>query len=159
MSLFSRNILFVVPLMLAACGFTPVYAPGGTGAQFQNNISVQAPTTRDGFLLTQRLEQRLGRAANAPYTLNYTVRSSAANLAVDTEGSVTRFNLIGVANYSLIETSTGRVVASNSVDNFTGYSAAGTTVATLAAERDAQQRLMVMLADQIVTRVLSLDLQ
>lgn len=159
MSLFNRYILFAVPLMLAACGFTPVYAPGGTGTQFQNNITVQAPTTRDGFLLTQRLEERLGRAGNAQYTLNYSVRSSVASLAVDTEGTITRFNLIGSANYSLIETGTGRVVASSFVDNFTGYSAAGTTVATLAAERDAQKRLMVMLADQIVTRVLSTDLQ
>jgi LPS-assembly lipoprotein len=49
-------------------------------------------------------------------------------------------------------------VTSGSVDNFTGYSATGTTVATLAAERDAQERLMTILADQIVTRLLTLDL-
>ncbi|WP_299401031.1 LPS assembly lipoprotein LptE [uncultured Roseobacter sp.] len=156
---FSRKFLLMIPLALAACGFTPVYAPGGTGAQLQNSITVQAPNTRDEFLLTQRLEERLGRASEAPYALNYTLRSSRANLAVDSEGSTTRFNIIGSADYSLVETGTGRVIASDRVDNFTGYSAAGTTVATLAAERDAQQRLMILLADQIVTRILTTDLQ
>ena len=37
-------------------------------------------------------------------------------------------------------------------------SATGSTVATLAAERDAQKRLMVMLADQLVTRLYAADL-
>lgn len=156
---FSRKFLLMIPLALAACGFTPVYAPGGTGAQVQNSITVQAPNTRDEFLLTQRLEERLGRASEARYALNYTVRSNRTRLAVDTEGSATRFNILGSARYSLVETSTGRVVASDSVDNFTGYSAAGTTVAALAAQRDAQKRLMILLADQIVTRVLTTDLQ
>ncbi|WP_187431775.1 hypothetical protein ROLI_037470 [Roseobacter fucihabitans] len=155
---FSRNLLLVLPLALAACGFTPVYAPGGAGSQVQHNIAVQAPTTRDGFLLTQRLEERLGRAGDAAYSLSYTIASGLESLAVDREGITTRFNLVGSANYALTEASTGRVITSGSVDNFAGLSAAGTTVATFAAERDAQKRLMVLLADQIVTRVLTTDL-
>jgi LPS-assembly lipoprotein len=39
------------------------------------------------------------------------------------------------------------------VSDFTGFSATGSTVATLAAERDATARLMVILADQIVDRL------
>jgi LPS-assembly lipoprotein len=49
-------------------------------------------------------------------------------------------------------------VISGSVDNFTSYSATGTTVATLAAERDAQERLMIQLADQIFVRLASAEL-
>lgn len=154
-----RKILLMMPLLLAACGFTPLYAPGGTGTQLQNNITVSEPNTRDAFLVTQRLEERLGRAVDPAYTLSLSVRSSAEGLAVDSEGSTTRFNLLGNADYSLIDVSSGRVVTSGSVDNFTGYSAAGTTVAALAAQRDAQKRLMVLLADQIVTRVLVADLE
>ncbi|MEM9636910.1 MAG: LPS assembly lipoprotein LptE [Pseudomonadota bacterium] len=158
MSLFSRKFLLCLPLMLAACGFTPVYAPGGAGTQLQNNITVSEPNNRNAFLATQRIEERLGRSADPTYRLTLSVRSSEENLAVDREGNITRYNLLGFADYSLVETNTGRVVTSGSVDNFTGYSAAGTTVATLAAQRDAQRRLMVLLADQIVTRVLVADL-
>lgn len=156
---FSRNILLVLPLLLAACGFTPVYAPGATGSQVQNNISVKAPSTRDEYLLTQRLEERLGRSGAAAYTLTYSVSIGQTGVAVDRAGSTTRFNLVGTLRYQLTEASTGRVVTSDSIDNFTGYSAAGTTVATFAAERDARKRLMVLLADQIIARILTTDLK
>lgn len=156
---FNRTVLVLALMALSACGFQPVYAPGATGANVQNKISVQAPNNRNAFLLTQRLEERLGRASNADYTLQYAISTSQANLAVDTEGSVTRFNLVGSARFSIIATSTGQVALSDTVTNFTGYSAAGTTVATFAAERDARKRLMILLADQIVTRVLSTDLE
>ncbi|MCV3270204.1 LPS assembly lipoprotein LptE [Roseobacter sinensis] len=158
MSLFDRRSLLMLPLALAACGFTPVYAPGGSATKLQNNVTVSEPDTRNGFLVTQRIEERLGRAADPTYRLALSVSSSQQSLAVDREGNITRYNILGRADYSLVEANTGRVITSGQVDNFTGYSAAGTTVATLAAERDAERRLMVLLADQIVTRVLVADL-
>ncbi|MGZ2255865.1 LPS assembly lipoprotein LptE [Roseobacter sp. A03A-229] len=158
MLLFSRKLLLTLPLVLAACGFAPVYAPGGSATELQNNITVSEPDTRNGFLITQRIEERLGRAVDPEYQLALTVSSRQESLAVDREGNITRYNILGRADYSLVEASTGRVITSGRADNFTGYSAAGTTVATLAAERDAQRRLMVLLADQVVTRVLVADL-
>ncbi|GFE49188.1 hypothetical protein So717_09410 [Roseobacter cerasinus] len=158
MLLFDRRTLLMLPLALSACGFTPVYAPGGGATQLQNSITVAEPSTRNGFLITQRIEEKLGRAVDPDYRMTLSVSTGQQNVAVDREGSTTRFNIIGRANYSLIETSTGRVVTSGKVENFTGYSAAGTTVATVAARRDAQRRLMILLADQIVTRTLVADL-
>ena len=49
----------------------------------------------------------------------------------------------------------GAVVTQGNVGGFTGYSATGSTVATTAARTDAQDRLMVILADQIVTRLIA----
>ncbi|MBL3565900.1 hypothetical protein JMM59_12930, partial [Rhodovulum sulfidophilum] len=49
----------------------------------------------------------------------------------------------------------GSVVQSGEVDSFTAYSATGSTVATRTAERDAYRRLMVILADEMVTRLLA----
>lgn len=158
MSSFDRRSLVLLPLALAACGFTPVYAPGGSATALQNNLTVSEPDTRNGFLITQRIEERLGRAADPEYRLALTVRSREESLAVDREGNITRYNILGEADYTLVEAGTGRVITSGRADNFTGYSAAGTTVATLAAQRDAQRRLMVLLADQVVTRVLVADL-
>ena len=158
MSLFDRRTLLMLPLVLGACGFSPVYSTGGSGNALQNSVQIAEPNTRDSFLLTQRLEERLGRSSVPAYKLALNVRTFEEDLAVDSEGNIARFNLLGEANYSLVEQDTGRVVTSGSVDNFTSYSTTGTTVATLAAKRDAQQRLMTLLADMIVVRLLSADL-
>ncbi|QJF49885.1 LPS assembly lipoprotein LptE [Roseobacter ponti] len=158
MSLFNRRALLSLPLVLAACGFQPVYAPGGSGQALQNKVLVDEPDAVDGYLLTRRLEERLGRSSTPVYRLALVVATGQENLAVDQKGDILRFNLLGAADYTLTETATGRIVTSGSVDNFTGYSATGTTVATLAAERDARQRLMILLGDQIVARLFTADL-
>ena len=79
-------------------------------------------------------------------------------LNIDTTGNIKRYDLIGAVDYVLRDLSDGRAVVTGRVENFTGYSTTGTTVATLAAEQDAQKRLMVILADQIVTRLYAADL-
>ena len=43
--------------------------------------------------------------------------------------------------------------AKGEVENFTAYSTTGSTVETLAAERDARERLMMILASQITARL------
>ena len=43
MSLLNRRFLIALPLLvLAACGFQPVYGPGGTGTALQNAVQVDA---------------------------------------------------------------------------------------------------------------------
>ncbi len=158
MSLFSRRSLLCLPLVLAACGFSPVYGTGGTGGRLQNQVEVSEPGNTDGYLITRRLEERLGRSATPTYRLTLNVSTKRESLGVNTESNINRFNLIGEARYVLVEQGTGRVVTSGKVENFTGSSATGTTLATQAASRDARERLMVLLADQIVTKLLSADL-
>lgn len=158
MSLFKRAFLTITLLAVAACGFTPVYGTGGSGSALQNSIEVIEPADRDAFLVTRRLEERLGRSSDPAYKLTLSVATAEEDLAVDREGDTARFNLLGQADYALVDQSTGKTVVSGRVDNFTSYSTTGTTVATLAAQRDAQQRLMILLADMIVVRLLSADL-
>lgn len=158
MSLFDRRALLCLPLALAACGFQPVYGTGGTGGTLQNRVQVSEPDEVDGYLVARRLEERLGQAPTPTYRLTLKVRTKRDALAVNRSSNINRYNLIGEADYVLVQTDTGRIVTSGEVTNFTGSSATGTTVATLAAERDARERLMTLLADQIVTRLLSTDL-
>ena len=65
-----------------------------------------------------------------------------------------RFEIVGSADYTLTGPD-GAVVTQGNVGGFTGYSTTGSTVATTAARTDAQDRLMVILADQIVTRLIA----
>jgi len=159
MSLFNRRSLLALPLALAACGFTPVYGPDGTGTKLRAQVLIQEPKSQEDYLLTRNLETRLGRSPNnARYVLEYKITTDQDGLAINESDDTTRFDIIGKATYSLQDTTTGSVVTSGEVENFTAYSATGTTVATLAAEQDALERLMVILANQITTRLYALDL-
>ncbi len=159
MSLYNRRSLLALPLALAACGFSPVYGTGGTGSQLRGQVLVQEPSTQAGYLLTRHLETRLGRSASGQrYALDLSITTEEDGLAVNTSGDITRFNLVGRVEYALRDTSAGTIVTSGKVENFTAYSATGTTVASLAAERNAVERLMVILGDQITARLFAADL-
>lgn len=144
---------------LSACGFTPVYGPNGTGTKLQNNVYIQAPENiesdpiEDAYYLVRNLESRLGRSSDAAYRLNLTLSSREVGQAITADSEITRYSLLGTAGYTLVRESDGQIMASGDVENFTGYSATGTTVQTQASENDAHERLMVILADQIVTRL------
>lgn len=155
MSSFNRRHILLLPLALAACGFTPAYAPGGGGDRLLGTIWVQDPTDKNGFDLVERLEERLGRPEDIRYDLAYTITTEAVGVGITTDNRITRFNLKGVIDYTLTERASGARVAGGRVQSFTAYSATGSTVAGLAAEEDAATRLMRILADQIVARLIA----
>lgn len=149
----------VLPLAVSACGFSPVYGPGGAGAKLRGQVLMQEPSSQAGYLLTRHLETRLGRSSTgARYALDLTLKNREDGLAVNAAGDTTRFNLTGRITYALRDTRDGSIVTSGIVENFTAYSATGTTVATFTAEQDAVERLMVILGDQITARLFAADL-
>lgn len=149
---------------LSACGFQPVYGPDGNGTELQNNVTFPAPesfatkTPEDSYFLVRNLEERLGRTSTGAYRVDLALTTQEVGQAFTVDGEITRYSLLGKADYSLFRAADGKVLASGRVENFTGYSAAGTTVQTLASENDAHERLMRILADQIVIRLLVTDL-
>ncbi|MBO9447690.1 MULTISPECIES: LPS assembly lipoprotein LptE [Ruegeria] len=155
MSSFDRRTLLLMPLALAACGFEPVYAPGGAGSALFGRVAVSEPNTVTSYLLVEDLEQKLGRSATSgsEYNLDVSVSTSTVAAAITTTNETNRLTINGTANYALRSNATGQILASGTVTDFVGYSAAGSTVSTLASERDATERLMVLLSDQIITRL------
>lgn len=148
----------LAPLALAACGFRPAYAPGQTGSKLRNHVLVDAPTDQNSYILTRELEERLGRGAGATYALGLSVLTSERQLALNQEGDIGRFHLLGRVDYNLRDINTGQVITSDYIENFVGFSATGTTVVTLAGKRDATARLMNIMADQVVNRLLAAEL-
>jgi len=140
---------------LAACGFTPVYGPGGAGNVLRNRIQIAAPDTRLAFQLVARFEERLGRADTPDYMLVYDLETSARGIAVTGTDNITRINLTGTLAYRVTEAGSNLQVAAGQISTFSAYSTTGTPVATASAERDAEDRLMTALADQLVSRLLS----
>ncbi|MEM1004561.1 MAG: LPS assembly lipoprotein LptE [Pseudomonadota bacterium] len=155
MSSFDRRTFLLMPAALAACGFEPVYAPGGAGSQLYGKVAVSAPDSVESFLLVQNLEQQLGRSASSGnvYDLDVRVSTVTSAAAITTTNETNRYSIDGSASFALRSNETGQIITSGTVTDFVGYSAAGSTVSTLADERDAKERLMVILSGQIMNRL------
>lgn len=153
----SRRGFILSALALAACGFTPVYGPGGTGGKLFGKVRTADPVSPDDFAFAGRMAERLGPDSTAAYELSWRMLIAVVPQAITPEEVTTRYALNGSVNYVLTETSTGRPVTRGQVSSFTSYSTTGTTIATMTAEQDAHRRLARLLADQVVTRLLALD--
>ncbi|MDQ2066346.1 LPS assembly lipoprotein LptE [Xinfangfangia sp. CPCC 101601] len=151
-----RSFLALVPLAgLAACGFTPAYAPGGAATRLMGSVRVADPSDKNGFDFVERIEERLGRTEERLYDLAYTIRTDSVGVGLTTDQRITRYNLTGVIDYTLTDAQTGARITGGQVQSFTSYAATGSTVAGLAAEESAAYRLMRLLADQIVARLIA----
>jgi len=148
-------ILGLCILGLSACGYTPVYAPGGAGDGLAGSILVQEPGRENEYTFATRLEERFGRSQGARYRLDYSITTDTEGVGRTPEQQITRFNVTGTARYQVIDTASGTAVHSGEVESFTGYSATIPLAGARAATRDANERLMVILADQVAVRVLA----
>ncbi|HAR53111.1 LPS assembly lipoprotein LptE [Roseovarius nubinhibens] len=155
MSSFNRRQFCALGLGFLAmgCGFTPVYGPGGGGAALIDAVAVDAPKTRQDYLFVRTMEERLGRGSNPRYGLSYKIDFGEEAVAISSSNVTTRYNVIGRVTYALRDLQTGEVAASGKTQSFTSYSASGSTVATQAARDDAGERLMIILADDVTTRL------
>jgi LPS-assembly lipoprotein len=155
MSSFDRRTFLLLGLAMAGCGFTPAYGPGGGAATLLGGVQPDTPVTRDDFALVRRLAERLGPVDEPRYRLAYSVTTETIGQAITPDNATTRYSLPGTADFTLHDAATDAVLLTGQVSSFTSWSAAGSTVSTLTAEQDAHRRLMRMLADLIVTRLLA----
>ena len=138
-------------LALAGCGFAPVYQTSDLAGRFQ----YRSDDTVLGFHMTTQLAQRLGDPQTPRYTINVTIDERERAAAINASGDTVRLNVIGQADWRVVDLATGLQVGGGTVDAFTSYAATGSTVATQATRDDARARLATLLADMIVTRILA----
>jgi len=137
-------------VLLAGCGFTPLYASRGVSPAL-SAIQVNAPKGRAGFLIGEQLGDALATDRSAPprYRLDVVVREqrfsrglSAANVALRYETHVT-------VSYQLIELGLGKVITSGSEPIEVTYAAADQPYEGIAAQQDAQVRAAADAAQRI----------
>ena len=157
MSWLNRRAILALPLALAACGFTPAFGPAGPATALRGTIALADTDSRDGFEFIKRMEDRLGRASAARFDLGFSISTKKASLGFTTDGAITRFNLTGSVSWTLTDRATGEVLASGVEQNFTAWSATGVTIAAVNAESDANVRLIRILADQVIARLIALS--
>lgn len=150
-----RAALLGCGLLLAGCGFTPVYGPEGEAGVLRGAVLPDAPADDAGFAFVARVEDRLGRAEAPRFALGYALATEELELAIDGSNNITRYNLEGALTWTLTPAGSDAVLARGVERSFTAYSATASTISTLEAERDARRRLMVILADAVVARLLA----
>lgn len=142
---------------VAACGFEPLYDPGGPAAAAEGRVLVGTIDGEAGFALRRRLVDRLGAAAAPTHRLEATLDLHQVGVAITEEDVTSRFDVIGVAAWALYPIDGAAPVASGEAEAVAGYSAPGADVtsafAVLSARRDAEERLALILADRIAQRI------
>jgi len=140
---------------VAACGFTPVYRASNSGNSIRGRVDFAPPSNPLAFSLVSRLEDRIGRSNGGPYLLSYGISTSESALAISETDDINRIQIAGTIEYRVTETVTDVQVQAGEVSTFAAYATSGSPVATAAARRDAEDRLMITLADQLVARLLA----
>ena len=141
-------------LALAGCGFTPVMGPSGSGGALRATIRPVEPDSDLAFAFVRQFEERLGRAGDPTWELVYAIVTTREALAIDGSNNITRYNLEGRIDWSVVPVGGTEPLISGLDRTFTAYAATGSTVSTLESERDAERRLAVILADRVVGRLL-----
>jgi LPS-assembly lipoprotein len=149
----SRRSILLLPL--AACGFAPAFGTGGPAEKLLGTVRTNDPTDKNSFDFVQRMEERLGRPTHPLYVLAYTITTAPVGVGITPGGAITRYNLTGGLDWTLTRSADGLRMAGGHIDSFTSYSATGSTVAGLTAASDANLRLMRLLADEVVLRLVA----
>jgi len=155
-----KTVSLLSVLLLAGCGFTPMYAtpsPGSGKANVvaaMNKIAIRPIPDRSGMKLRQELRERMqpkGLQGNAQYDLDVTLTRTVEELGIRGDATASRANLIISASFYLAEG--GTRVFGDRVQSIVGYNILDDQYATVAAQADAEDRAIRQVGDEIKTRV------
>lgn len=143
---------------LASCGLHPLYADGSHGVVARNigTVSLDPIEGKTGWLMGNALHDRLAAisgGAGPNYRLHVELSDQITGFGVRSGDTVTRERRTLRARYQLFDSATGVLVMEATTGSDSGFDAAGSEYATIAAEDTALERLVEIVADQIVTNM------
>ncbi len=151
-------ILGLALVLLAGCGFRPLYAPRDDSAVIAELAAIKVGQIDDragqqlrNFLL-DRINPR-GQPANPKYTLVVELEVSRHDLSIRKDATATRSNLVLTADYTLFGFASGRQLFSASSQVTTSFNIIRSDFGTISAENAARLRGAREISDDIRTRV------
>ena len=136
-------------LVLAACGFHPMY--GRATGPAMASVFVEPIAERDGFELRTALIDALqsdGEEHGKAYRLKIVLNESAQGIALQNDATITRFNNTLTARYTLYNAA-GDVLTSGTQTQLSAYNVVQSPYATLAASQDSSKRAAQDIAERI----------
>lgn len=145
---------------LSACGFQPLYGDRGvTGSSVRSEMSevaIAPISDRAGQMLRNELLDRLtpqGQPASPRYRLVVRYQEDKNPLGIRVDETATRANMNMIAHFVLKDTEAGVPVYNGNTRAQVSYNIVSQDYGTIAAERDARERGVVLLAEAISLRV------
>lgn len=150
-------LLMVAALVLAGCGYRPMYGSSATSPGVAGSlaaISIPEPTDRPGQLIRNELisSMQVGKAEEK-YLLNLTTTVADNGVIQKKQPAVTREAIMITTNYELIDRSTGKVVTKGTTFARVPYDVIRQPFADMQAQKDATERAAREVGADIRTRL------
>ncbi len=153
-----RTLIALLPAVLVAgCGFRPVYKAGSAARGVQGNIRFDLIDSPEGFILLEALERRFGRPRpDARYRAALDLSITETELTLVASSGLARHTLSGKISVSIVDSKSGARVFSQSMRDTAGYTSSAETLMNETARQDARKRLALALA-ALVSRQIAVD--
>ncbi|KJS35634.1 MAG: hypothetical protein VR70_15790 [Rhodospirillaceae bacterium BRH_c57] len=150
-------VLALCGLVLAGCGFRPLYgkhsATPGLAVEM-TRVAVAPIPNRTGQLLRNALEQRLERAGagrDKIYTLQIALEEKTTAVGLNRDATTTRSDVVLTATFGLYRD--GALLWSGESSSAAAYNLLNQQYATVISERDSRDRVVTQVADDITRRL------
>jgi LPS-assembly lipoprotein len=157
MSRLATTLLMVAALVLAGCGYRPMYgstatSPGVAGSL--SSISIPEPTDRPGQLVRNELisSMQTGRGEDK-YMLNLTTTLADNGVILNKQPSVGRNAILITTTYELVDRSSGKILTKGTTFARVPYDTVRQPFADMQAQKDATERAAREVGVDIRTRL------
>lgn len=143
---------------LSGCGLQPLYSGGASSGVAQGLAAIDVPAIpgRDGWLVRNALQDRLGAAGDAGgyrYRLDVRLDDALEALGVLNDDTISRELRILRSRYQLVDLTTGEILLDATAGSDAGIDVVSSEYATIAAEQRALENLAQEVASRMVTTV------
>ena len=157
MSRLATTLLMVAALVLAGCGYRPMYGSSATSpgvAGSLSSISIPEPTDRTGQLIRNELisSMQTGRGEDK-YMLNLTTTLADNGVILNKQPSVGRNAILITTTYELVDRSTGKILTKGTTFARVPYDTVRQPFADMQAQKDATERAAREVGADIRTRL------
>ena len=155
-ALLSLAALTLSALTLSGCGFTPVHQSTANGTALQDIvISVEkgddVTKNQAGFLLTQRLRDRMGDGGTAPkYRLEITPDYTRRRLGITDQDVASRYDISVKAKYRLLDAKTGDQLNRGDVTSISTFGATSGPYGVITADNVGVEQASQETADKLI---------
>ncbi len=152
------SVLLATGAGLAGCGFHPLYKGDGEHEASAELAAVHISTIpdRNGQILHNFLLDRInpkGRPADPRYVLDIKLVETKSNLGIIKDSSATLAQIANVATYTLRDLKSKSQLQTGRSRSVGSYNIVQSDFATLASEKDARERSLRDIAEDITTKV------
>jgi LPS-assembly lipoprotein len=155
MSLFKSFVLASVLVLVAACGFQPLYGNQTNSAQVTAKLAqtyVLPIEDRLGQIVRNQLIDKIspaGLPSNANYTLKVSMTQTKSNVAIDQASATNRVNMNMTGNYALYDRTGKKPLFKGSAFSIASYNVVTSDFANLSAEKNASKRAAIVVSEEI----------